>query len=154
MTLKSYEEYIERALENPSDGRLHLGLLPQPWFGDLKSATVFVLLLNPGLNPGDYYAEYRVPPFRAALIRNLHSEPNREYPLLFLDPEFSWHPGARYFRTRLNWLALALAQQRAISYRGALAVVARHVCCLQLVGITRECSGCQRDCLTVLSPQH
>jgi hypothetical protein len=123
VTLKSYEEYLETALENPNDTRLHLGLLPQPWFGDLTSATVFVLMLNPGLNPGDYYAEYRVPSFRAALISNLRSEPNRGYPLLFLDPEFSWHPGARYFRTRLHWLALALARQRGTSYREALAVV-------------------------------
>lgn len=133
VTLKSYEEYLEKALQNANDPRLHLGLLPQPWCGDLNSATVFVLMLNPGLNPGDYYAEYRVPSFRAALISNLRSEPNRPYPLLFLDPEFSWHPGARYFRTRLQWLALALASQKGASYREALAVVARSVCCLQLV---------------------
>jgi len=129
----SYEVYLETALELSNDHRLHLGLLPQPWLGDPTSATVFILLLNPGLNPGDYYAEYRVPALRTALINNLHNEPNRRFPLLFLDPEFSWHPGARYIRTRFHWLALDLARQRGTSYREALSLVARRICCLQLL---------------------
>jgi hypothetical protein len=42
------------------DRRLHLGLLPQPFFGDLRRASIYVLLLNPGLGPDDYYDEYEV----------------------------------------------------------------------------------------------
>ncbi|MGH7208901.1 MAG: hypothetical protein ACREIL_05900, partial [Nitrospiraceae bacterium] len=34
VTFKSYEAYLEAGLENPNDRRLHLGLLPEPWFGD------------------------------------------------------------------------------------------------------------------------
>ena len=33
----------------PGDRRLHLGLLPQPFCGDLRRASIYVLLLNPGI---------------------------------------------------------------------------------------------------------
>jgi hypothetical protein len=133
LLVKDYRQYVETCLAEPNDSRLHLSLLPQPFFGDLELATVFLLLLNPGLNPGDYYSEYCVPAYRAALISNLRQEANREFPLLFLDPEFSWHPGARYFRTRLHWIASRIARRDGIAYRDALGVVARRVCALQLV---------------------
>ena len=55
----------------PGDNRLHLGLVPQPFIGDLRRASIFVLLLNPGLSPSDYYGEYQVPSFRRALLANL-----------------------------------------------------------------------------------
>jgi hypothetical protein len=133
LLVNSYRQYLETCLAEPNDSRLHLSLLPQPFFGDLESATAFLLMLNPGLNPGDYYSEYCVPAYREALIGNLRQESNREFPLLFLDPELSWHPGARYFRTRLHWLARGIAARDSISYRDALAEVSRKVCCLQLV---------------------
>ena len=133
VTLASFEAYTAECLQHDNDSRLHLGLLPQPWFGDLESATVFILMLNPGLNPGDYFSEYRVPSYRNALISNLRQERGREFPLLFLDPELSWHPGARYFRGKLHWLAQALANEKNMKYREALAVVAKRVCVLQLV---------------------
>lgn len=132
-TFKSWGAYIASGLESEGGRLLHLGLIPQPWFGDLQSATVFILLLNPGLNPGDYFAEYEVPSFKEAITANLRSLPDRAYPHIFLDPEFSWHPGGRYFRARLNWLALALRDYQSISYHDALKIVATRVCCLQLV---------------------
>lgn len=133
VTLASFEAYTAGCLQHESDSRFHLGLLPQPWFGDLKSATVFILMLNPGLNPGDYFSEYKVPSYRDALIANLKQQRGREFPLLFLDPELSWHPGARYFRGKLHWLVLSLVNERRMEYREALAEVAKRVCVLQLV---------------------
>jgi hypothetical protein len=55
----------------PKDSRLHLGLLPQPFLGDLRRASIYILGLNPGLGPSDYYAEYEVPQFKRALLLNL-----------------------------------------------------------------------------------
>jgi hypothetical protein len=120
-------------LENPTDSRLHLGLIPIPYFGDLNEATAFILMLNPGFGSGDYYGEYKVPALRAAMVSNLRQEPGRQYPLLSLNPEFSWHSGAHYWRPRLHWLALAIAQQKGTTYLDALSTVARRVCILQLV---------------------
>ena len=52
-----YEEYSRDNFIFDRDTRLHLGLVPLPYGGDLRSAKVFVLMLNPGLGPSDYYAE-------------------------------------------------------------------------------------------------
>ena len=38
---------------------LHLGLIPDPFMGDMLNASIYVLMLNPGLGPGDYF-EYKV----------------------------------------------------------------------------------------------
>lgn len=130
----SWNEYQQNGLENHfNDSRLHLGLLPQPWFGDPRRATVFVLMLNPGLNPCDYFADYKVRDYRNALIQNLRNTECRKYPLLFLDPAFSWTSGARYFRNRLLWLVEAMRDQRRISFQKSLQTVAKQVCILQLI---------------------
>ena len=41
--------------------------------GDMLNASIYVLMLNPGLGPGDYF-EYKVPSFRQALLANLRQE--------------------------------------------------------------------------------
>jgi hypothetical protein len=125
-------QYLERG-ERRNDQRLHLGLLPQPWFGDLAKADIFILMLNPGLHPLDYFAEDQDPVFRAALINNLHQTPGRAFPFPFLDPQFWWHPGSDYFRRRLGWIAERLASRNGHPHGDALAEVARRVCVLQLV---------------------
>ena len=56
-----------------NDKRLHLGLIPVPFIGDMLNASIYVLMLNPGLGPGDYF-EYKVPRLRQALIDNLRQE--------------------------------------------------------------------------------
>src|ERR1041384_1395391 len=57
------------------DGALHLGLLPQPFFGNLSKARVVVLSLNRGVGPEDYYGEYRDPVLRQALLAS-YRQPN------------------------------------------------------------------------------
>src|SRR6266542_3172657 len=52
------EAYSDDQFGAPGDGRLHLGLLPQPFCGNLRRATIYILLLNPGLGSTDYYGEY------------------------------------------------------------------------------------------------
>jgi hypothetical protein len=131
-TTFDYTCYLAGGLGPDPKSKLHLGLLPQPWCGDLESAKVFILLLNPGLNPGDYFGEYQVPKYKEALIETLRSTYSAEYP--FLDPQFCWHPGAHYWRKRLDWLVRALVEQKKEdSYLRALSRVAREVCALQLV---------------------
>lgn len=91
----SYEQWLnDGGAERERDPRFHLGLLPVPYLGDITRASIFLLMLNPGFSPGDYFAEYSVSDCRAALIRSLRQEflPD-EHPFFFLDPKFSWHPG-------------------------------------------------------------
>jgi hypothetical protein len=93
------------------DKKLHLGLIPQPFVGDLKRASIYILLLNPGLSPSDYYGEYRVPEFRSALLNNLKQKwPSGRTPFLFLDPRFSWHEGYKWWNEKLLGVVEELAK--------------------------------------------
>jgi len=69
--------------------RLH----PVPWAGPL-SASVFLLFLNPGLDPDDEGYEKDRPDFLKALRDNLSG---RE-PYLYLQDRFYDHPGYRWAR--------------------------------------------------------
>ena len=54
----SWESFIgEGDFGVPGDTRFHLGLVPVPFAGNVKRAKVIVLLLNPGLEPDDYFGE-------------------------------------------------------------------------------------------------
>lgn len=132
----TYEASLEEAAARDGDERLHLSLLPQPYIGDLNKARVILLMLNPGLGPMDYYAELsgqRDGAFRSAVVSNLRQEGNRTYPFFFLDPAFLWHPGATFWRKRLNWIVRELSAEYGRTYDESLRYVAQHVCCLQLV---------------------
>jgi len=53
----SLKDCIQSDEFGTDDTRLHIGLTPQPYFGDLHRATIFLLMMNPGLSAADYYAE-------------------------------------------------------------------------------------------------
>ncbi len=55
--------------------------------------------MNPGPGPHDYYGEYEVPKYRAALLANLKQGPPT--PFLFLDPQFAWHGGFDWWQEKL-----------------------------------------------------
>ncbi len=109
---------------------LHLDLLPMPFVGNLETASVFVLMLNPGLGPSDYFGEYRVPEYRAALRANLRQE--RDRPFFFLEPRYSWHGGFAYWHGKLHGLIGSLAQRNGISYGGARQLLQSQLAVLQL----------------------
>jgi hypothetical protein len=114
------------------DSKFHVGLYPQPFFGNLQNASVFLLMLNPGLSASDYFAEERCPEYRAALGANLYQENEEsDYPFFFLDPQFAWLSGFEYFHSRLREVLQILATKS--SYSEALRHVARNLACLQLI---------------------
>lgn len=81
----------------------HLSLLPQPFFGDLARAEVFVLLLNPGLSHSDHWAERHSKVYRQRLLASIRQDfTETEFPFLWLDPELCWTPGYRWWTSRLS----------------------------------------------------
>jgi hypothetical protein len=105
---------------SPGDTKLHLGLLPQPFFGDVRRASIYLLLLNPGLGPHDYYGEYEVPEYRAALLANLKQQPRRgTIPFLFLDPQFAWHGGFAWWHRKLAKVMQRLASAWNVTFADA-----------------------------------
>jgi len=115
------------------DRRLHLGLLPQPFFGDVRRATVYILLLNPGLGPGDYYGEYEVPNYRAALLANLKQEFRGASPFPFLNPEFAWHGGFNWWHGKLAKVIGRLASARRVSFSEARSHLGSVIASIELV---------------------
>lgn len=98
-----------------------------PYVGDLHRADIFLLHLSPGFHFTDYYAEWEVPTFRRRLIRNLRQElDGLEFPFVFLDPEFCWHPGFRWWEEKLRDVATTIrgAEARTLPRRVARAVAA------------------------------
>jgi hypothetical protein len=119
----------------PGDSRLHLGLLPQPFLGDVRRATIYTLLLNPGLGPDDYYGEYEVPEYRAALLANLKqtSRGASAIPFLFLYPQFAWHGGFDWWHGKLAKVIERLASARRVSFSEARRHLASVIASIELV---------------------
>lgn len=63
----TWEEYVEAVESGKCDNKLHLGLMPIPFLGNVANARVILLLQNPGLAACDYFAEFKVEGFAARL---------------------------------------------------------------------------------------
>lgn len=133
--LASLEEFTAEQILNKPNSRLHVGLIPQPYFGNLQKASIFILMLNPGLSASDFYAEQHHKEYRRALLESLHQEnAKQDFPFLFLNPEFSWHQGFDYWYSRLKKVVKELHYRRPRwSYKRCLSHLAKNVACLQLV---------------------
>lgn len=115
---------------NPKINKFHLGILPQPFIGNLKNASIFILLLNPGFGPGDYYAECKVPGFKKALKDNLKQ--NNKEGFLFLNPKYSWHGGFIYWHKKLEKVIQKLSNKMKISFSEARQLLAANLACIEL----------------------
>ncbi len=104
VAIESWDAYCDEP--DHDEGALHTRLLPMPWVGNLRTATVFLLQLNAGIGPHDYFGEHRVDEYRAMLERNLLQTDGHAFP--FLDPRFGWHGGGNYWRPRLRKIVEAL----------------------------------------------
>jgi len=118
----------------PDDKRLHLGLLPQPFIGDLQRASIYVLSLNPGLGPTDYYGEYEVPEYKNALLATLKQQFDKsDSPFIFLDPRYSWHGGFRYWHGKLSEVIKTFADDSKQSFAKARAMLASELASIELL---------------------
>ena len=82
---RGWENFIAQPDFGKRSNQLNLGLLPMPFAGNLNTASVFLLMLSPGVGPDDYFGEYRVPEYRSALIKNLHQGDDSSF--LFWTPD-------------------------------------------------------------------
>ena len=87
---KDFETFVSSSrFGDFTDRRLHLSLLPIPYGGNLRTADIVLLLLNPGFSFPDYYAETRVPQFRRHLEQTLAQNfDGINFPFIWLDPEY------------------------------------------------------------------
>ncbi len=117
--------------DRSEDKRLHLGLLPGPFVGDLLTARIYVLMTNPGLELGDY-VEHEKTAFRRALLANLMQEPSDGVlPFLCLDRQFAWHGAFKYWDSKLWETIQALASNLGISEPQARATIGKNLAVIQ-----------------------
>jgi len=115
----------------PDDSRLHLGLLPEPFVGDIRNASIYILLLNPGVDPSAYFGEYEVTEFREALIVNLQQRSQRN-PFIGLDPQFAWHGIFRWWQQKLAGVTQCLANERGLSIAEARSCLCSAIASIEL----------------------
>ena len=134
LTYHSYEEFITAPdFGNKACTQFHLGLLPQPFVGNLSKASIFILMLNPGFSVGDYYALHHSPAYKAAIKRNLSQQNGADdFPFFFLDPQFAWTSGGQWWQARLHSIAAELMQLNGITLQRALKHISQHVACLEM----------------------
>ncbi|MDD5056059.1 MAG: hypothetical protein PHZ00_07395 [Candidatus Peribacteraceae bacterium] len=126
---QDYNQYIDSYLAgcvSPTD--IHTGLLPVPFWGDFRTAKVFILMINPGFSHDDYVSEVNEE-FRVALENNLHS-----WNFSFLDKKFLWTGGGWYWEGRFKEIAEELRMKKYCkNYGDALQHIAKRVSVIELV---------------------
>jgi hypothetical protein len=130
-----FRGFIKSPRLDPDDADFHFSLLPAPYVGNLAKADVFILLLNAGFSPGDYFAEYEREDFKKALKQNLRQEfSGVECPFLFLDPRFCWRPGYQWWEKKLRRILQVVARKKFEGdYLRALRYVSRRIASIDLV---------------------
>lgn len=117
----------------PGDTKIHLGLIPQPFCGNVGKATIYLLFLNPGLGPSDYYGEYEVPAYRKALLNNLKQNFSDKQPsFMFLDPRFAWHEGFQWWHGKLRSVIEEMSNRFNIPYAEARSLLADQLASIEL----------------------
>lgn len=127
------EAHSQPDFGEPGDRRLHLGLLPIPFTGAVSDADIYVLLLNPGLGPTDYYGEYERPDFRRYRLMTLRQEFGRALPFGELDPRFAWHGGYLWWHRKLAAVIRVLAERRSMSFAQARERLGRRLAAMELL---------------------
>jgi hypothetical protein len=129
------------ALDGSRDDKFHLGLIPIPYIGDLRNATIYILTLNPGFAPLEYFAQEHSPELRSALLENLRQntlEPG--FPFIDFDPNLAWRY-LGYWSSRLGKIVTEL-RDKCGSYTKGLGILAKTVCVLELVPYWSRSSEC------------
>lgn len=73
-------------------------LVPAPYMGRLDKADVVILMLNPGLEYVDYYAEYQMSGIKEMREKTFQQHlDDLEFPFCWLNPEYCWHSGFIYW---------------------------------------------------------
>jgi len=132
---KNFVDFInapEFGTESPN--KLHTGLYPSPYSGNVLKAKIYILTLNPGFTPMDYYAETYDENTKRKRIRDLKQRRlDPDYPWPALNPQFCWSGGWRYWMGRLNDIAIELSKKRGIRFPAALKYLSKRIACLEYV---------------------
>ncbi len=131
ISIEEWDEYQSYLVDTTArDTELHTALIPMPYVGNLRTADIYVLMLNPGLSPLDYFAETRVQQYREALVGNLKQRTNR---FLFLEHDYAWTGGYQYWHGVFRPLITKIAELPGEEYESVRAQLSARLALLQYV---------------------
>lgn len=131
--LKDREAYKADPFEE--DTRFDLSLEPVPFLGNLETAKIFLLMLNPKLGYADYSTN-ESPKFREALLKNGRQEflTNGGAPCLALDPAYGWSSWFAYYERLLRSTLVTYAlKEENKDYGKALRKLSSQLAIIELV---------------------
>lgn len=143
----SYKRFTESPqLEEDAEKVLFLDLIPSPYSGDLKTADIFLLQLNPGFGALDYLGEYENQAYKTAKLDNLKQQlSDSPYPFKSLNPAFAWTGGFKYWESRLRRYIQAIQRKENLSnYQSALSYLSKRLAVIELVPYHSR-KGCVPD---------
>jgi len=116
-----------------SSNKFHSGLIPIPYSGNIQRAKIYILTLNPGFGPHDYYAESYDKSFRDARIQQLRQQKlDKDFPFMGLNPSFLWH--SKYWIKRFgDIIHIIKKQKKNVSYTSALSLLSQSIACLEYI---------------------
>lgn len=130
---KDFKEYIGSDLfGDPYDKKLHIGLTPVPFIGNLRKASIYLFMLNPGLSPSDYI-QGKIPEFNEIHINNLQQKGNEEYPFYQLNPAICSHPGYNYWIKKLKAVIEKIKTAEDIRWLEAQKLLSKKIALLELI---------------------
>jgi hypothetical protein len=126
--------YSGESFNKPGDRKLHLGLVPHPFCGDLLNAEVYILMLNPGYGSHDYFAELEVADYTDAARKNLKQTftPD-DFPFFLLNPQFAWTGGFMWWHKKFAYTIEELAGMNGISYAAARHLLSQKIASIELI---------------------
>ena len=129
----NWQEFVESREWASKSKRIHLGLTPTPYVGCLDRARIFILLLNPGFTPLNYFAEYQVPGEREIHLDCIaQNAANARRGFHDLQPEASWRGGFQYWHGKLSAIADQLTQRTGLSLTEALDHIRQNLAIIEL----------------------
>jgi hypothetical protein len=109
-------------------GLLHLALTPQPFIGNIKKASIYILMANPGLDISDYDDDFGNSAHAAACQQNLSQTGIGFYPLL----PASLNTGAgRYWESRVRTLEREISSRLKISNEEARSLLVKELAVIE-----------------------
>lgn len=126
--------HTQPELGKPGDNKLQLGILPHPFCGDVLNAEIYLLMLNPGYGPHDYFAELEIPEYREASLKNLRQEFDEDgYPFYLLNPKFAWSGGYIWWHKKLAYIIEETSKKTGMSYADSRKRLSQKIANIELV---------------------
>jgi hypothetical protein len=129
----TYNSFVKSADFGQTGKGFHFGLIPGPYSGDILGAKVYLLMLNPGFAPIDYYAQEKCKPFRDAVKNDIRQNLDDKFPFMNLDPRFAWTGGGQYWNRKLEAVVNIIKGRKKYTYNNSLSYLSKKLCTLEIV---------------------